>query len=1764
MFKKAIAGVLSAVLCTSALLSGGFPVSRQTASEPADTAVQEPSGEGLRGSNSLARYLSQQPAENQAAAQPLKASAMEGVFAVTGLDFDAETGLISAVTSQSEDCRLLVMFADEDQPTNVYQVEFSVREGSYVTTEGSADLSRVPAYYTLTAQLTDRIGNPLGEVYRLTTHTRAVQEIIDKTVSDFESEQVVNLDEDETTNFIVLSEDTVHPETDADTNTLISADYDQNVFVFGSIDESFRSLNEGQYLYIQPTEDDIIAVDVQNVTIDGDTATVTGSGEIDDMFDFIKLSIETAQTVEVEEPVPESDIAADYSEYQEASAETEAESEGGYLGVNAQVIDSQDGLNQKLQELESIDPNVELTTFKKKLTVKPEKPLKKGNFSLTPAFTIDATVKWNVYKYFDYINIFFVCETKTSMTFTLTYKTSTPTSSGGNNSSSGESNTSSGDNSSGSDAEEEEELPDGAAGLPESGNDDDDLPDRSPKHLIKIPLATVGAGDIYAFIDIGLTLTVDGQFSVEKKFTKGFVFDSYTGLESINFDSSPVILQANVKGSLTLDIKVGFEVSALKGLITGSVAGGFKATATCQFIGVSTGSVDNQTYNQNGTGVFKPDPPMSANHIHADEECYKIEITFKVYIEVKGTIGFAFKDDNRIFKLLNKLRYEKAWTYETDEVLGHKLPKVVVFISNNSTSGTYKGWDINIITADINETVNCPHQAYKVDFVIDFQNAPVGTQAELLIDGQRFPLTVASPSRLVLYAVPNSSPYVFYVNVDGERKINDTFMIKDYSIVVKRKIYWTVEGTEPPKVNVGDGSVEDGETYTSPVYTTPSIDDQVFDYSEYEPPTKMISRFEELYDLGEHISGTYSNEGTFSVYGYGDMYEDAAIPASVRSKIHRIIFYDQNPEKNLYINNIANGLFSGAKDLEVVYMPHRITKIGASAFEGDENLKYLRYGGENDKTTTFVIPSVLKTVGDRAFKGCKSAVFGDIKFAKSVSAIGIEAFGGCEGITSIDLPGDSKATVGWCAFSGCINLKTAVLNKGVQQVGSCMFKNCTALENLTIPFFEIDRCRDQLRLCNLFNEHGAPDGMYHIYDNWTSISYHIPYYAPVSLKNVTVLTGTSVPGNFFSNFTYLESVTIGGEVTEIGGNAFENCTALKTLYFGSKNISSKATALPQNLTAVEKHTFYGCSSLQFGELTIPASVDSIGPAAFESCDGITALFVPGKTDAEKVPVVTIGDYAFGGCKNIKKIQLDDDVKSVGYRVFADCISVSELQIPRFDLAGAVCDWFSENNGNYPEELYLGYSYPRMMGGSDRAFIPKTLKKIVVTGGTVIPRDYFRYLKSVETIECRGDIETIGQDAFNGCESLEMIRLGEHGSPEYIQLPESLTSVENGAFNGCKAAKFGDLVVPETLVSVGMTAFSSCDGITSLIVPGNGETTLGGSAFAGCKNLKKAVIWNGVKTVGGNIFSNCIAMEELTVGSYDQFAEAYCFFNNANSDYPDDLYLAYSFTNMFGYTNRAYAPKSLKRIAVARGGDIPYSKFGGMKSLTSVTIPTGMTNCDGYAFSGCEELADVILIGEAGDWKDVTIGGSNEALTALLGEDRTGGSYEPVVILAQPQDAVVYTGTKTTFYCMAAGKYELSYCWQYSDDNGTTWKDAGCTEYKLTVTADKAVDGRKNRCVVEDAKQNRVISDEVKLTVKSGDSSDKPAGYHPGDLNGDGVVDVSDAVLLARFVAEDKDAKISSIGILNADVDGSGNAGSEDIVLILQFIAKRIKAFPVDE
>ena len=59
----------------------------------------------------------------------------------------------------------------------------------------------------------------------------------------------------------------------------------------------------------------------------------------------------------------------------------------------------------------------------------------------------------------------------------------------------------------------------------------------------------------------------------------------------------------------------------------------------------------------------------------------------------------------------------------------------------------------------------------------------------------------------------------------------------------------------------------------------------------------------------------------------------------------------------------------------------------------------------------------------------------------------------------------------------------------------------------------------------------------------------------------------------------------------------------------------------------------------------------------------------------------------------------------------------------------------------------------------------------------------------------------------------------------------------------------------------------------------------------------------------------------------------------------------------------------------------------------------------------------------------------------------------------------------------------------------------------------------------------------------------------GDCNCSNMVDVSDAVLLARFLAEDRAAKLSEQGRKNADCNADGDLTGEDVISILRKIAK---------
>ncbi|MBR3446415.1 MAG: glycoside hydrolase [Oscillospiraceae bacterium] len=61
----------------------------------------------------------------------------------------------------------------------------------------------------------------------------------------------------------------------------------------------------------------------------------------------------------------------------------------------------------------------------------------------------------------------------------------------------------------------------------------------------------------------------------------------------------------------------------------------------------------------------------------------------------------------------------------------------------------------------------------------------------------------------------------------------------------------------------------------------------------------------------------------------------------------------------------------------------------------------------------------------------------------------------------------------------------------------------------------------------------------------------------------------------------------------------------------------------------------------------------------------------------------------------------------------------------------------------------------------------------------------------------------------------------------------------------------------------------------------------------------------------------------------------------------------------------------------------------------------------------------------------------------------------------------------------------------------------------------------------------------------------------GDADCSGVVDVSDAVLIARFAAEDKNAVITDQGLRNADCDSTPGVDGSDLTRVLRYIAKQL-------
>lgn len=118
--------------------------------------------------------------------------------------------------------------------------------------------------------------------------------IFTKTVHDFGSLQVVNLDEREDTNFVVYAEGVQQIVSNETTNMLRTVEEEKQIYVFAAPDEQLRAMKAGDVFWAEPSQANPngLAVKVGKIEYFGETLTVYGEPlALDDLFVYVDIDM---------------------------------------------------------------------------------------------------------------------------------------------------------------------------------------------------------------------------------------------------------------------------------------------------------------------------------------------------------------------------------------------------------------------------------------------------------------------------------------------------------------------------------------------------------------------------------------------------------------------------------------------------------------------------------------------------------------------------------------------------------------------------------------------------------------------------------------------------------------------------------------------------------------------------------------------------------------------------------------------------------------------------------------------------------------------------------------------------------------------------------------------------------------------------------------------------------------------------------------------------------------------------------------------------------------------------------------------------------------------------------------------------------------------------------------------------------------------------------------------------------------------------------
>ena len=332
-------------------------------------------------------------------------------------------------------------------------------------------------------------------------------------------------------------------------------------------------------------------------------------------------------------------------------------------------------------------------------------------------------------------------------------------------------------------------------------------------------------------------------------------------------------------------------------------------------------------------------------------------------------------------------------------------------------------------------------------------------------------------------------------------------------------------------------------------------------------------------------------------------------------------------------------------------------------------------------------------------------------------------------------------------------------------------------------------------------------------------------------------------------------------------------------------------SIKEGVRIICDNAFQFCSSLN--SVVIPDSVTSIGAWAFDGCESLDDIVIPDG-------VTSIGDYAFNGCESLTGIVIPDSMTSIGTWTFCGCESLTNISIPK----SVIClngnpffNWHGKLDCLSPYFIYDN----KVLFNKDKSKIitfrdKNTTSYVIPDSVTSIENGAFYGCSFLNSVLIPKSVISIGEGAFEFCSSLSS-----------VVLPDGVTSIGKSAFRGCRS--LSDIVIPDGVTSIGDYAFNGCESLTGIVIP-DSVTSIGTWTFCGCSSLSSLVIPDGVTSIGNNAFRSCKSLTDIVI--------------------PD------------GITS------------------IEYGTFWGCGSLTDIVIPNSVTSIGDGAFNGCESLTNIVI------------------------------------------------------------------------------------------------------------------------------------------------------------------------------------------------------------